>query len=83
MATPSSLPDAEALAAMEEPLHRLASAAMLLSDVIEESTEGPDLRIRSLLAEMMCRDATRLFRLYHGHPPRICNNSGDFPSLSP
>ncbi|HZD53837.1 MAG TPA: hypothetical protein VE175_12375 [Woeseiaceae bacterium] len=44
---------------------------MLFSDVTTESTEGADLRTRrlSFLAEAICRDAFRLFRLYHGHPP--------------
>jgi hypothetical protein len=69
-----SFPDASALAAMEEPLHRLTSAAVLFSDVTTESTEGAELRMRGLsfLAEAICREAFRLFRLYHGHPPRPC-----------
>ncbi|MGH6946893.1 MAG: hypothetical protein ACREDZ_06155, partial [Kiloniellales bacterium] len=69
-----SFPDGDALEAMEEPLHRLTSAAVLFSDVTTESTEGPELRMRGLsfLAEAICREAFRLFRLYHGHPPRLC-----------
>lgn len=59
---------------MEEPLHRLTSAAVLFSDVTTERTPGPELRMRGLsfLAESISREAFRLFRLYHGHPPRFC-----------
>ena len=69
-----SLPDGDALEAMEEPLHRLTSAAVLFSDVTAESSPGPELRMRGLsfLAESISREAFRLFRLYHGHPPRHC-----------
>ena len=65
-------PDGDAVEAMEEPLRRLANAAMVFSDIPTESTAGSELRIRNLLAEMMCRDAIRLFRLYHGHSPQFC-----------
>ena len=69
-----SLPDGDALEAMEEPLHRLMSAAVLFSDVTAENNPGPELRMRGLsfLAESINREAFRLFRLYHGHPPRHC-----------
>jgi hypothetical protein len=35
---------------------------------------GPELRMRGLsfLADTICREAFRLFRLYHGHPPSRC-----------
>jgi hypothetical protein len=57
---------------MEEPLHRLTGAAVLFSDITTESSAAPELRMRGLsfLAEAMFREALRLFRLYHGHPPR-------------
>ena len=69
-----SYPDRDAVQAMEEPLHRLTSAAVLFSDITTESTPGPELRMRGLsfLAGSISREAFRLFRLYHGHPPRHC-----------
>ena len=70
--TGDSFPDRNAVEAMEEPLHRLTGAAVLFSDITTESTAGKELRMRGLsfLAEAMFREAMRLFRLYHGHPPR-------------
>jgi len=63
---------AHAVEAMEEPLHRLTGVAVLFSDITAESSATPELRVRGLsfLAEAMFREALRLFRLYHGHPPR-------------
>ena len=43
-----SYPDGDALEAMEEPLHRLTSAAVPFSDVTAESSPGPELRMRGL-----------------------------------
>jgi hypothetical protein len=70
--TGDSFPDRNAVEAMEEPLHRLTGAAVLFSDITAESSAAPELRMRGLsfLAEAMFREALRLFRLYHGHPPR-------------
>ena len=71
--TGDSFPDRNAVEAMEEPLYRLMGAAVLFSDITTESIPGPELRMRGLsfLAEAMFREAMRLFRLYHGHPPRL------------
>jgi hypothetical protein len=57
---------------MEEPLHRLTGAAVLFSDITMESSalRSCAMRGRSLLAQAMFREALRLFRLCHGHPPR-------------
>ena len=56
---------------MEEPLHRLTGAAVRFRDITAESSGAPTLRMRGLffLAEAVFREALRLFRLYHGHPP--------------
>jgi hypothetical protein len=58
--------------ATEEPLHRLTGAAVLFSDITRKAVPL-QLRMRGLsfLAEAMFREALRLFRLYHGHPPRL------------
>jgi hypothetical protein len=40
-----SFPGADALAAMEKPLYRLTSAAVLFTDVTTESTERAELRM--------------------------------------
>ena len=67
-----SFPDGDALEAMEEPLHRLMGAAVLFTDLAMASTDDPPLSPMGLsfLSLAMKREALRLFRLYHGHPPR-------------
>lgn len=69
--TGDSFSDRSAVEAMQKPHHRLTGAAVLFSDLTMESTPGKELRIRgvSFLAEAMYRQALRLFRFYHGHPP--------------
>jgi hypothetical protein len=69
---PRPFPDADAVEAMEEPLHRLIGATVLFTDLASVSGNGPALSTvgLSFLAESMNREAVRLFRLYHGHPPR-------------
>ena len=68
----SSYPDREALAAMEIPLRRLTGATVLFTDLAMLSVNDPPLSPMGLsfLANAMNREALRLFRLYHGHPPR-------------
>ena len=67
-----SFPDGGAVAAMEEPLHRLMGATALFTDLTMASINGPPLSTTGLsfLAHAMNRETLRLFRLYHGHPPR-------------
>ena len=73
--TRGGFPDSEAVAAMEEPLFRLSGATVLFADICMLSSEdpGPSLMGLSFLANAMRREALRLFRLYHGHPPRYLN----------
>ncbi len=70
--SPGSFPDANAVEAMEEPLHRLIGATSLFTDLASVSGNGPALSTvgLSFLADAMNREAMRIFRLYHGHPPR-------------
>lgn len=67
-----SYPDREAVAAMEVPLRRLTGATVLFTDLAMLSVNDPPLSPMGLsfLANAMNREALRLFRLYHGHPPR-------------
>lgn len=73
--TRGGFPDSDAVAAMEEPLHRLSGATVLFADICMLSSEdpGPSLMGLSFLANAIRREALRLFRLYHGHPPRYLN----------
>lgn len=73
--TRGGFPDGDAVAAMEEPLFRLSGATVLFADICMLSSEdpGPSLMGLSFLANAMHREALRLFRLYHGHPPRYLN----------
>ncbi len=70
--TAGGLPDRNALMAMEEPLNRLAGATVLFTDLTIASHKGtsPCVMGLSFLADAMNREALRLFRLFHGHPPR-------------
>ena len=70
--SPGPYPDADAVEAMEEPLHRLIGATILFTDLASVSGNGPALSTvgLSFLADAMNREAMRIFRLYHGHPPR-------------
>jgi len=65
-------PDSDAFLAMEEPLKRLTGATVLFTDLTIASYKGPSPAVMGLtfLAEAMNREAIRLFRLFHGHPPR-------------
>lgn len=73
--TPGAYPDKDAVKAMEELLFRLSGATVLFADICMLSTEDPrpSLMGLSFLANAMHRKALRLFRLYHGHPPRYLN----------
>ena len=73
--TSGAFPDGDAVAAMEEPLHRLMGATVLFADICMLSSEDPPLSLMGLsfLANAMRRETLRLFRLYHGHPPRYLN----------
>lgn len=68
-------PDSDAVAAMEEPLRRLSGATVLFADICMLSSEDPPVSQMGLsfLADAMRREALRVFRLYHGHPPRYLN----------
>lgn len=70
-----SYPDHDAVAAMEVPLRRLTGATVLFADICMFSSEDPPMSLigLSFLANAMRREALRLFRLYHGHPPRYLN----------
>ncbi len=70
--SPEPFPDGGAVEAMEEPLHRLMGATALFTDLTMASFNGPPLSTTGLsfLAHAMNRETVRLFRLYHGHPPR-------------
>jgi hypothetical protein len=46
--TGDSFPDRNAVAAMEEPLHRLTGAAVLFSDITMDNSAGPELRVWGL-----------------------------------
>ena len=67
-----SYPDCEAIAAMEVRLRRLTGATVQFADLAMLSVNDPPLSPMGLsfLAKAMNREALRLFRLYHGHPPR-------------
>ena len=73
--TRGGFPDSDAVAAMEEPLYRLSGATVLFADICMLSSEDPPMSQMGLsfLANAMRREALRLFRLYHGHPPRYLN----------
>lgn len=73
--TPGAYPDHDAVAAMEEPLCRIAGASVLFADVCMLCSEdpAPSLMGLSFLANAMHRESLRLFRLYHGHLPRYFN----------
>ncbi len=73
--TPGAYPDHDAVAAMEEPLCRIAGASVLFADVCMLCSEdpAPSLMGLSFLANAMHRESLRLFRLYHGHTPRYFN----------
>ena len=67
-----SYPDGDAVAAMEEPLRRLTGATVLFTDLAMVRRDDPPASPMGLsfLSNAMYREALRLFRLYHGHPPR-------------
>ena len=73
--TRGGFPDSDAVVAMEEPLFRLSGATVLFADICMFSSEDPPMSQMGLLflANAMRREALRLFRLYHGHPPRYLN----------
>ena len=66
-----SCPDRDALAAMEESLNRLTGATVLFTDLAMVRRDDPPASPMGLsfLSHAMYREALRLFRLYHGHPP--------------
>ena len=67
-----SYPGQEDVEAMEEPLYRLLGAVVLFQDLsIVHRRENTPRRVGlSFLALAMNREVERLYRLYHGHPPR-------------
>ena len=73
--TRGGFPDSDAVAAMEEPLYRLSGTTVLFADICMLGSEDPPMSQMGLsfLANAMRREALRLFRLYHGHPPRYLN----------
>lgn len=77
---PGGLPDAGDLVAMDLLVTRLLHASVLLQDITDmgadtraDSGTGHEAPLRpaglSYVANALNRDATRLFRLYHGRPP--------------
>ena len=69
---PGGHPDLEDINAMEEPLYRLIGAVALFEDlsIVFRRENTPRRMGLSFLAQAMNREALRLYRLYHGHPPR-------------
>lgn len=69
--TPSDLPDADALMAMDEPVHRVYGAATLVCTLAQAVRKGCRLSPRgvSFLALALEREAERLYRLYVGRAP--------------
>lgn len=64
-----SYPGREDVEAMEEPLYRLLGAVVLFS-IVHRRENTPRRVGLSFLARAMNREVERLYRLYHGHPPR-------------
>lgn len=67
-----AFPDEDDVMAMEESLYRLTAASVLFADLTTTTFKGPPPRNMGLsfLAQAMKREAIRLYRLYHGRPPR-------------
>ena len=67
----SDRPDADALLAMDEPLHRVYGAATLVCTLSHAVHKGCRLSPRGLsfLALALEREAERLYRLYFGRAP--------------
>lgn len=70
---PKGFPDEATVRIMEEPLRHLVRASMLFYDLAAAARGAEEIRPPGLvlLSNEIEEAATRLFRLYHGHPPSL------------